>query len=82
MQADGSVVALGLVVVVGHLLARSLTNVVHGGLLVAHLYSTQSTHFPVRLPTTTRLANCYENDSRHYRTWSGERAVRDTHHGS
>ena len=50
-------------------LARSLANVVHGGLLVAHLYSSHSTHSPVRLPTTTRVPKCYKSDSRDKITW-------------
>ena len=46
--------------------ARS-TNVAHGSLLVAILYSTQATYSPVRLPTITHVPKCYENDSRDYR---------------
>ena len=64
MQADGNVVSeLAVVLLV---LARSLTNVAHGGLLVAHLHSTQSVHSPARLSTTTHVPKCYEKGSRDY----------------
>ena len=59
MQADGSVFVSELAVA-ALVLARLLAaNVAHGGLLVALLYSTQSTHYPVRLPTTTHVPKCY-----------------------
>ena len=51
------------------MLARSLTTGAHGGLLVAHLYSTQSTHSAARLPTATHVPMCYQNDLRENRTW-------------
>ena len=63
MQADCSVAVSELAVVV-LVLALSLANVAHGDLMVVHVYSTQSTHSPLRLPTTTNVPKCYENDSR------------------
>ena len=38
------------------------------GRMVAHLYSTQSTHSPICLLTTSHVPRCDENDSRDYRT--------------
>ena len=81
MREDGSVVVSELAVVV-LVLARSVTNAAHDGFLVAHLYSTESARSPVRLPTTTHVPNCYENESRATERGNEERVVRDTHHAS
>ena len=52
-----------------YLLDRCLVNVGHGGLLVAHLYSTKSVHSPVHHRPTSNVPKCYENDSCDYITW-------------
>ena len=54
MQADGSVVVWELAAVV-LVLACSLNIAARGAVLVAHLYSAQSTHYPARLTSTTNF---------------------------
>ena len=74
MQADGSVVVSDLGVF------YSLTNAVYGGLLVAHLYSTQPTHslYAFRLPLMFR--NVTKTIHATTERSSEERTVKDTHH--
>ena len=77
MQVDGSVFVSDLAVVFVFVLAHSLVNVARDGRVVAlsrcrvvaHIYSAQSQHDHVRLPTTTHVPKCYESDSRDNTFW-------------